>query len=69
MVEEIVVEIMLEEVEDFSPYCMTQTMILGRLKKAGIPVRGILFFDGVESGTLEQEEDFQRNSYIFRWKP
>ncbi len=64
---EIVVEITAEEIMYMSHNFLGQT-IINKLKAAGIPIIGILLFQGVSSGTLIQERNFVNDSYIFRWK-
>lgn len=39
-----------------NPPELIETIILGKLKDAGIPVKGLLRFDGLERGTLERAD-------------
>jgi len=45
----------------------TETLILGRLKDAGIPAKGTFFFAGLESGTLHQFREANHTVYV--WTP
>jgi len=64
---EIVVEVYAEEIMSINPILLNYS-ILKKLKDAGIPIIGLLLFQGVSTGILMQEENFVNNSYIFRWK-
>jgi len=66
---EIIVEITHEDLVDMAYPAMVIPILIGKLKAAGIPVIGVLLFQGVKSGTLIQEDDFINCKYIFRWKP
>lgn len=42
--------------------------VVGKLKKAGVPIRGLLKFSGLESGTLHRLDDpadFGKYKYVF----
>ncbi len=44
--------------------------VLRKLREKGVPVEGVLFPTGVESGTLEIEgDDLASDDVIWRWKP
>jgi hypothetical protein len=45
---------------------MLESMIIGRLRDAGIPVKGVLIFRGVSEGTLYETMDFQGNM-VYNW--
>jgi len=66
---EIVVEINYEDIIAVKYPVMIESLIIQKLKEAGIPVNGVLLFQGVKSGILSQEENIMNRSYIFRWKP
>jgi len=66
---EITVRIPYDEIVDktFSPGF--DTYVIGKLKKAGIPVLGVLIFRGVIRGVYKYWQEFDTMDYIFKWKP
>lgn len=42
--------------------------MVGRLRKAGVPVIGLLSFRGVERGTLTRTRDFDSLGIIYEWR-
>jgi len=66
---EIIVEITRSELIGLRHPHTYQSMLINKLKDAGIPVEGVLIFNGVKTGKLIQEENLEKASYIFRWKP
>lgn len=47
---------------------MWECWILGKLRDAGVPVKGMLKFNGIESGTLirfDQPEDFGVTTFVW----
>jgi hypothetical protein len=43
--------------------------VLNRLRDGGIPVNGVLFIEGVDSGMLEISADDLTCEQIYRWTP
>jgi len=41
--------------------------ILGKLRDAGIPVKGIFTFQGIERGTLNETRDFMSSDLLYTW--
>lgn len=66
--EEISVVISFNELISIPRHEMIETHILWRLKKAGIPAKGTLLFDGLERGELTKEECPYTKDVIFTWK-
>lgn len=46
-----------------------ETWAVGELKRAGIPVRGVLIFSGLEGGTLTRSDDPETGEIVYRWLP
>lgn len=40
-----------------------------QLRDAGIPVKGLFDYQGVESGSMEIKTDFVANEMLFTWTP
>jgi hypothetical protein len=47
---------------------MQEMYFLNKLKKAGIPVKGVLCFKGVETGVLKKSECFDTDEIIYTWE-
>ena len=49
---------------------MWKCWVVGKLKKAGVPVKGTLVFKGIESGTLTSFDDpTDFDATIWEWMP
>jgi hypothetical protein len=47
-----------------------ETWVIGKLREAGIPIKGILTCQGVERGTLMRiDEPEHVGSILYLWKP
>lgn len=44
-----------------------ETWLIGKLKEAGMPVKGVLLFDGVERGVLDVWEQLDTQCRIYEW--
>ena len=53
---------------DIGERAFTESLVLARLREAGIPVRGTILFRGIASGTLDRSEDYETGDVIFRWQ-
>lgn len=42
--------------------------VINKLRIAGIPVQGLLIFNGVSRGTLTQIDDIENMEYVFIWR-
>ncbi len=49
-------------IEGYEMWC------LGRLRDAGIPVKGLFFFHGLKSGTLVRYNDFETGNIVYVWR-
>jgi hypothetical protein len=47
---------------------MMEAYVIGRLRDAGIPVKGVLLFGGVECGEITQEQCPYTKDIIFTWR-
>lgn len=47
---------------------MLESLLVFKLRSAGIPVRGLLVFGGVSSGVLSWSDDPESNCRIYRWR-
>ena len=45
-----------------------QMHILAKLHEAGIPIKGICLFQGVERGTLTEEMSFDERVLVYTWR-
>ena len=46
-----------------------ESWCIGKLKAAGIPIKGVLVFKGLKSGTLTRHENFDRPHIMcFVWR-
>lgn len=45
-----------------------ELIVMSRLRDAGIPVEGLLTFQGVKSGILWKHEDYKNYSIVYEWE-
>ena len=69
MTEPITVEINEHDLVNLPHLDMVETYIVGKLKKAGIPIIGCLLFGGLRSGTLKVAKSCEKMSTIYTWSP
>ena len=43
-------------------------MCLGKLREAGIPIKGVFVFRGIKSGVLTRTNDYESGDIVFSWK-
>ena len=52
------------------PPAVWETWVVGKLKDAGVPIKGTLVFGGIESGTLTRFDDpTDFGATIWEWNP
>lgn len=56
------------EIERWRSIETAEAAILSKCKKAGIPVKGVLIFRGVERGVLTTFNDLMNDDFVIQWR-
>lgn len=63
----ITVTISWNELTELPDPAFIQMYILSRLRDAGMPIKGLFLFQGVERGTLTEEMDITDRAMAYTW--
>lgn len=68
--EPITVRINVSEIVRYRTPELWETFVMGKLREAGVPVKGVLLYGGIESGTLMRRDDPEDFGVtIYTWRP
>jgi len=55
---------------DGIPYAdLMEAQIISKLRHVGVPIKGVLLFQGIKEGTLEVYYDCVEMATIYKWRP
>jgi hypothetical protein len=66
--EPIEVRISHADIADAKSMMVLEMRTLERLRRAGVPVKGVFAYSGLERGVITQYDDFETGDIVYRWK-